>query len=66
MSLIGATVCVKGSKRRAIVVQDLSRGPKNHDGNQWQDWFLVEPRLNGFSRWHRDELEIIKPAPVTP
>ena len=64
--MIGATVCVRGFKRRAIVVQDLSRGKKNHDGNQWQDWFLVEPRLNGFSRWHRDELEVIKPAPDAP
>ena len=66
MSLIGATVCVKGSKRRAIVVQDLSRSKKNPDGNPWDDWFIVEPRLNGFSRWHRDELEVIKPAPDAP
>ena len=64
--MIGATVCVKGSKRRAIVIKDLSRGPRNKDGNQWQDWYLVEPRLNGFSRWHKDELEVIKPAPGAP
>ena len=64
--MIGATVCVRGFKRRAVVIKDLSRKPKNHDGNQWQDCYLVEPPLNGFSRWHRDELEVIKPAPDAP
>jgi len=54
---VGSTVTLIGRKSRATVIRDLY---KVHAQNRWDGWLEIEPPLSGFSRYHRDELELVK------
>lgn len=54
---VGSVVTLIGRKSRATVIRDLY---KPHAQNRWGGWVEVEPPLSGFTRYHRDELELIK------
>lgn len=53
----GDVVTVKGFKTRAKIVRTLD---KRHAQNNWTGWVEIDPPLNGFSRYHKDDLEVIR------
>lgn len=53
----GDLVIVKGFNKRAKVVRTLD---KPHAQNDWRGWVEIDPPLNGFSRYHKDELEVVR------
>ena len=53
---VGSTVTLIGRKSRAVVIRDLY---KPHAQNRWGGWVEIEPPLSGFTRYHRDELELV-------
>ena len=53
---VGSTVTLIGRKSRAVVVRDLY---KVHAINKWGGWVEIAPPLSGFTRYHRDELELV-------
>jgi hypothetical protein len=54
---VGSVVTKIGQKTRATVIRDLY---KPHAQNRWGGWVEVAPALSGFTRYHRDELELVK------
>lgn len=54
---VGNTVIRKGLKKRSKVVRVLD---KRNPQNNWNGWVEVHPPLSGFTRWHKDELEVVK------
>lgn len=54
---VGSVVTVAGFKTQAVVLKDLN---KIHTVNKWHGWVELDRPLNGFLRWHRDELERVK------
>ena len=54
---VGSVVTLIGRKSRAVVIRDLY---KVHAINKWGGWVEIEPPLSGFTRYHRDELELVE------
>lgn len=54
---VGDTVALKKRKARSVVVRFLD---KKNAQNNWNGWVEVSPHLYGFSRYPKDELEVIR------
>lgn len=54
---VGDIVRLRNRKTHAKVVRDLYLP---HAQNKWDGWVVVSPPLREYTRWHVDELELVR------